>query len=384
MLSYKGNITRELVAKRTLLETARQIDKRRREIDTSTAIFSISYEKISKKHKQRKKMSTNMKLLRSSERIMEEQLNDLLESAEMYIDTAMKNGCSRCGTTTAVAPSFAAATTKHGADLPINLPPFSKRWVAIPPGRKQTPTDHSFGDERKRCEKRLIVEQIGRYDGSRFVPNFSGKLLFWTSKGTNLGHRQQRNHITHRATRHQHIYLVIIMVGGGQQANNVAGARRGQRHNNKDRRATRIVTAEDVVDATTASSSDGSNDDVAGSPTLSIDRLNSLRNNIMVTVIEKIDGEINTHPAYNCDVYFNHSRFCTECLNKVKEAIIKESMSDEDAVRAATSFLKELNLMVNDHVSLEMINRKGMEQCLAQDAFGGFPHEFARVVDRLD
>ncbi|KAK3874368.1 hypothetical protein Pcinc_020663 [Petrolisthes cinctipes] len=187
MLSYKGNITRELVAKRTLLETVRQIDKRRREIDTSTAIFSISYEKISKKHKQRKKMSTKMKLLRSSERIMEEQLDDLLESAEMYIDTAMKNVCSRCGTTTAVAPSFATATTTHGADLPINLPPFSKRWMAIPPGRKQTPTDHSFGDERKRCEKRLIVEQIGRYDGSRFVPNFSGKPLFWTSKGTNLG-----------------------------------------------------------------------------------------------------------------------------------------------------------------------------------------------------
>ena len=132
-----------------------------------------------------------------------------------------------------------------------------------------------------------------------------------------------------------------------------------------------------------------------------VEKLNILRDALMSKVISQLDGELNPRPAYNSSgVYFEHSRFCENCLDKVITAILdglrkdtapaekdgnvlsEENVITPDNARlAAKAFLDKLNLRVNDHVSLEFFNRQGMKKCLESDVFGGLPYEVARVVD---
>ena len=144
-----------------------------------------------------------------------------------------------------------------------------------------------------------------------------------------------------------------------------------------------------------------------------VEKLNILRDALMSKVISQLDGALNPKPAYNSGVYFEHSRFCEDCIDKVSAAIkdglrIKRSVvsrekedkmeeaitstcpseKEEDAITrenarlVAKTLLYKLNLRVNDHVSLEFFNREGMKMCLERDSLGGLPYEVARVVDR--
>nr|BDT63223.1 MAG: wsv260-like protein [Hemigrapsus takanoi nimavirus]GBG35342.1 wsv260-like protein [Hemigrapsus takanoi nimavirus] len=165
-----------------------------------------------------------------------------------------------------------------------------------------------------------------------------------------------------------------------------------------------------------------------------VEKLNIFRDTVMSSVISQLDGELNPRPAYNNGVYFEHSRFCEDCLDKVTTAIMdglrnerkdddiqhkietapvpivpieeekegkiededdeitnvsschseeeKDVITPDNARLVARVFLNKLNFRVNDHVSLEFFNRKGMKKCLERDLFGGLPYEVARVVDR--
>lgn len=53
------------------------------------------------------------------------------------------------------------------------------------------------------------------------------------------------------------------------------------------------------------------------------EKLISLRDIMMSSVISHLDGELNPRPAYNSGVYFEHSRFCEDCLDKVTTAIME-------------------------------------------------------------
>lgn len=64
-----------------------------------------------------------------------------------------------------------------------------------------------------------------------------------------------------------------------------------------------------------------------------VEKLNILRDTMMSSVISQLDGELNPRPAYNSGVYFEHRRFCEDCLDKVTTAImdgLRKERKDDD------------------------------------------------------
>ena len=218
---------------------------------------------------------------------------------------------------------------------------------------------------------------------------------------------------------------------GPSQAKKVAGDRRDPKGGGERRRE-----EEDVEQQQQQSIQENTTRDSACQATkeVTVDQLKIFRDTMMSKVISELDGELNPRPAYNSEFYFEHGRFCEDCLDKVTTAIMdglrkgddkhhekedapaapvvpieeeekgKEEDDDGDegnvsscrlkkekeedvitpdnARLVARVFLNKINFRVNDHVSLEFFNREGMKKCLDRDLFGGLPYEVARVVDR--
>lgn len=115
----------------------------------------------------------------------------------------------------------------------------------------------------------------------------------------------------------------------------------------------------------------------------SIRQLNARRDMFLKNVSSGLNsGEVNPKPSNNCNVSFKYNNFCVKCVDKMAEGIKRHGVSDKDAVEASKIFLRELNMSVSDHVSLEVFNRKGTKACIENDMFGGFPYEVSRIVDR--
>lgn len=70
-------------------------------------------------------------------------------------DAIIKDACTRCGPATQAT----TATTTYGCDLPVNIAD-AKRWTSV-------------------CDERTL-EQVGRYQHSRFIPHASGQRLCWS------------------------------------------------------------------------------------------------------------------------------------------------------------------------------------------------------------
>lgn len=115
----------------------------------------------------------------------------------------------------------------------------------------------------------------------------------------------------------------------------------------------------------------------------SIRELNARRNVFLENISSGFkNGEIHPKPSNNCNVNFKYNNFCVKCVDKMAEGIKRHNVPDKDAVEASKIFLRELNMSVSDHVSLEVFNRKGTKACIENNIFGGFPYEVARIVDK--
>ena len=180
-LNYQNHVSRNLTSKNELIKIMSAIKKRRLVCGSNTAIISINRDKIIKR--------SRMKTLRAPDSMLLEHMEDLISNMEKNIDLAMKNACSRCGSTfskgsemtnntSTATTTNSNTTTTHGADLPVNLPATFKRWVPIP-----------YGSASANKNKRLVIEQTGRYDGSKFVPKLPGKSLCWNSNKSRLESR---------------------------------------------------------------------------------------------------------------------------------------------------------------------------------------------------
>lgn len=173
LMSYCNYVARDIVPRSEILEVFKRIAQARK--GKNTAVIGINFKILMERMKRRDFLQSKMKILRASETLVSDTVEELLNAAELQLDDAFRGACSNCSG----ASSPAEAKTTHGSDLPIHLPTGCQRFLFLPGIGGTT-------EGRGRLQNRLVVEQIGRYDGPYFIPNRSGKHLFWTARGGNL------------------------------------------------------------------------------------------------------------------------------------------------------------------------------------------------------
>nr|BDT63222.1 MAG: wsv267-like protein [Hemigrapsus takanoi nimavirus]GBG35343.1 wsv267-like protein [Hemigrapsus takanoi nimavirus] len=176
-LNYKNIISRVVPSRRKVIDALKRLNNYRSTNRLNTALFTLNYKNILKGQQKRYSNNSKMKTLKTPDAFVQSNVREDLQSLEKSVDAAIKRKCSLCGPIR--TPSSSQATT-HGTDLPINFSS-AKRWVVLPSGR----TDIN-NEGRRSSSRRLIVEQTGRYEGPRFVPNSAGRHLHWASNNNTL------------------------------------------------------------------------------------------------------------------------------------------------------------------------------------------------------
>lgn len=151
-LNYKKNVT----SRREIIDTLKRLNNYR--ITHSTALFTVNY-----------KNKRKMKTLKIPDAFVQSNVREVLQSLEKKVDAIMREQCSLCGS---IKTPLLSSTTQ-GANLPMNFSS-AKRWIVLPSGRTRDKG------------RRLIVEQTGRYEGPRFIPQSAGRHLHWVSNDNTL------------------------------------------------------------------------------------------------------------------------------------------------------------------------------------------------------